>query len=47
MANPVEALVDPSENVKKQYAVAVVLEDGSAIIATGGDVVKGAVILDS
>jgi hypothetical protein len=37
MANPVEVLVDLSENVKQQFAVASVLEDGFAIIAAGCD----------
>jgi hypothetical protein len=47
VANPVEALVDLSENVKKQFAVASVLKEGFAIIAAGCDVVKRPVILDS
>jgi hypothetical protein len=47
MANPVGTLVNLSENVKKQFAVASVLEDGFAIIATGCDVVKRPVILNS
>jgi hypothetical protein len=47
VANPVETLVDVSQSAEKQFAIAIVLEEGSAIISAGRDVVKRAVILDS
>jgi hypothetical protein len=47
MANPMKPLRDPSQGVQKQFSVAIVLEDGFAVVAAGGDVVKRTVVLDS
>jgi len=47
IADPVETVCDLSQYIQKDLSIAIVPEDCFAIVATGSDVVKGAIVFDS